>query len=73
MQSQPLMSRQMARMIVSAIAAGGVAGGGALATAMTGGADGPTTPQLWLSGALAIVAMFKDIQASLSSPPKGNA
>ena len=65
------MNRRLTRLIVSAIAAAGIAGGGALLTAMAGGNMEPTAAQLWIAGLTASVQFFKDVQSSLSEPPEG--
>ena len=63
------MSRRFVRLIASAIGAAGVAGGGAIATAITATSAPPSEATLWFAAALAIVALCKDVQASLSEPP----
>ena len=63
------MSRRLVRLIVSAIAAAGIAGGGAIATAVTATSAPPSEAVLWLAVSLAITALCKDVQSSLSEPP----
>ena len=63
------MNRRFVRLIVSALAAAGIAGGGALLGALAGGTTEPSSVQLWGAGLTATVQFFKDIQSSLSEPP----
>lgn len=66
------MQRRVLRLIVSALAAAGIAGGGALTTAVIATNAAPTEAVLWLVAGLAITALCKDIQSSLSEPPNAN-
>ena len=64
------MQRQMARLIISSIAAGGIAGLGMLLVAFAGGNTMPNEAQWWVAGITGVLQMLKDIQASLSEPPQ---
>ena len=64
-----MMQREV-QMIVAAISAAGIAGGGAITAAVVATKAAPTVDVLWLAIGLAVVALCKDIQASLSEPPQ---
>ena len=63
------MNRRCLRLIVSALSAAGISGGGAIATAVTTTSEAPSAAVVWLAVALAVTALCKDVQASLSEPP----
>lgn len=63
------MERRMVRVITSAIAAGGVAFGGAVSAAFANGGQQISKATYWVILGAVIGAIAKDIQASLSSPP----
>lgn len=63
------MSRRMSRLIASAFAAGGVAFGSTVAAALSDGGQ-MSKSTYWIILAAIIGAMAKDVQASLSEPPR---
>ena len=63
------MNRRFVRLIASALSSAGIAGGGAIATAVTATSAAPSVAVVWLAAALALTALCKDVQASLSEPP----
>ena len=62
-------TRRLLRMIVSALSSGIIAAGGVILGAV--GQEGDIKPSVWvLSGVTGVVAMFKDVQSLLSTPPQ---
>ena len=66
------MQRQWVRLVVSSIAAGSIAGLGALLAAFAGGNAMPNKAQWWVAGITGTLQMLKDVQSSLSEPPSAN-
>ena len=61
--------RRVVRLVVSAVAAGGIAGLGVLLAAFAGGNTMPNTAQWCVAGITGALQMLKDVQSSLSEPP----